>query len=80
LKITLQNENGAFVGYWLALAHTTILENLGNLDPILKFVQVRKAAAAVALQVFSVGNIIGCAHLFCEIATTDMTAARQIKR
>jgi len=47
------------------------LEILGNLDPIWKFVQVRKAQAAVALQVFSVGNIIGCVHIIPEIATSS---------
>jgi hypothetical protein len=52
-KIKLQNEDGAFVEYWLALALTTIPENLGNLDPVSKFVQVRKAWTAVDLQVFS---------------------------
>jgi hypothetical protein len=53
--------------YWLALALTTTPENYGDLDPISKFVQVRKAPAAVALQVFSVGNIVGCAHVIPEI-------------
>jgi len=62
-KIKLQNEDGAFVEYWLALVLTTIPENSGNLDPVSKFVQLRKAPAAVALQVFSVGNIVGCAHV-----------------
>jgi fumarate reductase subunit C len=61
-KIKLLNENGAFVEYWLALALTTIPENSGNLDPVSKFVQVRKAPAAVTLQVLSVGNIVGCAR------------------
>jgi hypothetical protein len=70
-KIKLQNEDGAFVEYWLPMALTTIPENLGNLDPISKFVQVRNAPAAVALQVFSVGNIVGCAHVIPEIATRN---------
>jgi len=72
-KIKLLNEDGAFVEYWLALALTTIPENLGNLDPVEKFVQVRKATGAVALQVFSVGNIVGCAHVIPEIATSSKT-------
>jgi len=70
-KIKLFNEDGAFVEYWLALALTTIPENSGNLDPVSKFVQVRKAPAAVALQVFSVGNIVSCAHVIPEIATSS---------
>jgi hypothetical protein len=53
-KIKLLHDDGAFVEYWLPLALTTIPENLGNLDHVSKFVQVRKAPAAVALQVFSV--------------------------
>jgi len=73
LKIKLQNEDGACVEYWLALALTTIPENSGNLDPVSKFVQVGKAPAAVALQVFSVGNIVGCAHVIREIATSSKT-------
>jgi hypothetical protein len=48
-------------------------ENSGNLDPISKFVQVRKALAAVAWQVFSVGNIVGCVHVIPEIATSSNT-------
>jgi len=55
------------------VAHTTIPENSGNLDPVSKFVQVRKAPAAVALHVFSVGNIVGCAHVIPEIATSSKT-------
>jgi hypothetical protein len=41
------------------------------LDPVLKFVQVRKAPAAIALQVFSMGNIVGCAHVIQEIVTSS---------
>jgi hypothetical protein len=67
------NEDGAFVEYCLGLALTTIDENSGNLDHVSKFVQVRLAPAVVALQVFSVGNIIGCAHVIPEIATTSKT-------
>ena len=72
-KIKLQNEDGAFVEYWLALALTAIPENSGNFDPVSKFVQVRKALAAVALQVFSLGNIVGCGHVIAEIATSSKT-------
>jgi len=72
-KIKLQNQDGAFVEYWLAMALTTIPGNSGNLDPVSKFVQVRKAPAAVALQVFSVGNIVGCAQVIPEIATSTKT-------
>jgi len=52
---------------------TTIPENSGNFDPGLKFVKVRKVPAAFALQVFSVGNIVGCAHAIPEIATSSKT-------
>jgi len=72
-KINLPNEDGAFVGYWLALALTTIPENSGDLDPVPKFVQVRNALAAIALEVFSVGNIVGCAHVLPEITTSSTT-------
>jgi len=68
-KMKLLYEDGAVVEYWLALAHTTIPDNSGNLDPISKLVQVRTAPAAVALQVFSVGNIVSCGHVIAEIAT-----------
>ena len=50
-KIKLLNKDGAFAEYYSALVLTTIAENLGNLDPVLKFVQVRNALAAVALKV-----------------------------
>jgi len=73
-KIKLLNDDGAFVEYWLALALTTIPEYSGNFDPVWRFVQVRKAPAAVALQVFSMGNIVSCAHVIQEIATSSKTA------
>ena len=69
-KIKLLNEDGALVEYWLALALTTTPENSGNLDPVAKFLQARKAPAAVALQVFGVGNIVGCTYIIPEIATS----------
>jgi hypothetical protein len=58
-KIRLLNEHGAFVEYWVALALTRIPATSGNLEPVWKFVQVRKAPAAVGLQVFSMGNTVG---------------------
>jgi len=73
LKIKLLNKDGAFIEYLLALALTTIPENSGNLDPISKFVQVRKALAAVALHVVNVGNIVGCTYIIPEIATSSKT-------
>jgi len=79
-KIMLQNENRAFVEYWSALALTTIPENSGNLDPVLKFVQLRKAPAAIALQVFNVGNIVGCTHIIPEIATSSKTEDERNER
>jgi hypothetical protein len=79
-KIKLQNEDEVFVEYWLALALTTIPDNSGNLDPIMKFVQVGKAPAAVALQVFSVGNIVGCTHVIPEITTSSKTGDERNER
>jgi len=55
-------------------------ENLGNLDHVSKFVQVRKAPAAVALQVFRVGNIVCCAHAIPDIATSSKTGDGQNAR
>jgi hypothetical protein len=72
-KIKLPNEDAAFVEFWLAMALTTRPENWGNLEPVSKFVQLRNAQAAVALQVFSVGNIIGCTQVTPEIATSIKT-------
>jgi len=72
-RIKLLNKDGAFVEYWLTLMLTTIPENSGNLDPVSNFVQVRKAPAAVALRVFSVGNIVGRVHVIPEIATSSKT-------
>jgi hypothetical protein len=79
-KIKLLNEDGSFVEYWLALALRTIPGNSGNLDPVSKFVQVRKAPAAVALHVFSLGNIVGCAHIIPEIATSSKTGVGRNER
>jgi hypothetical protein len=67
----LQTEDGAFVEYWLALALTTLAANSGNFNSVLKFVQVREAPAAVALQFFSVGNIVGRTYGIPEIATSS---------
>jgi len=59
---------------------TTTPENSGNLDPVTKIVQVQKAPAAGALQVFNVGNIVGCAHVILEIATSSKTGAGRNER
>jgi hypothetical protein len=80
LKIKLQNEDGDFVEYWLALALIRIPENLGTLDPMSKFVQVRIAPAAIGLNVFSMGNIIGWVHVIVEIATSSKTRVGRNKR
>jgi hypothetical protein len=79
IQIKLQNEDGAFVEYWLALALTKVPENSHNLDPVSKFVQVKKAPAGVALEVFSMGNIVDCAHVIREIATSSKTRDGQNK-
>jgi len=55
------------------MALTTIPENLGNLDPVSKFEQMRNAVAAIALLVFSKGNIVGSVHLIPRIATCCKT-------
>jgi hypothetical protein len=70
-KITLQNEDGAFVEYCSAGALTKIPENSGNVDPVSKFIQVRKAPATVAFQVSRMGYIVGCAHVIPEIANSS---------
>jgi len=62
------------------MALTTISENSVYLDLVSKFVQVRKALAPVAGQVFRVGNIIGCAHVIPEIATSTKTGDRRNER
>jgi len=59
------------------MAHTTLPENSGNLDPVSKFGEVRKVPAAVAFQVFSVGHIVSCAHVIPEIATSTKTGDRR---
>jgi hypothetical protein len=79
-KFRLLNEDGAFVQYWLALALTTIPQTSGKLDPVSKFVLVRKALAAVAFQDFSLGNIVGCTHIIPAIATSSKTAAGWIEQ
>jgi hypothetical protein len=76
-KIELVYEDGAFVEYWLTLLLTTIPENSGNFDPVTKFVQVRNAPAAIALQVFSMWNIVGYAHVIPDIATSSKTEDRR---
>jgi len=72
-NIKLLDEDGTFDEYWFALVLTTLPENWGNLDPVSKFVQVRKAPAGVALQVFGVGNIVSCVHVIPDIVTSSKT-------
>jgi hypothetical protein len=72
LKIKLQNEDGTSVEYSLDLSLTTVPENSGKLDPVSEFVQVRHGLAVVALEVFSMGYIVGYAHVMSEIATSSM--------
>jgi hypothetical protein len=79
-KIKLQNKDGVFIEYWLALVLTTLPENSGNLDPVTKFVQVRKAPAPIALHVFTMGNNVGRLHGIPEIATNSKTQDRRNKR
>jgi hypothetical protein len=73
LKMKLQNEDGVFVEYWLALALTTIPKILINLIPVSNVGQGRELPAAIPLQVFNVKNIVGCAHVIPEIATSSNT-------
>jgi len=75
-----QNEDGAFIDYWLTRALTTIPENLGNLDPVSKFEKLRNTPAAYALLVFNVGNLIGCMHVIPEIATSWETGNKRNER
>jgi len=79
-KLKLLNHVGAFVEYRSALGLTTIPKTSGNFDPVLKIVQVRTAIAAVTLQVFGVGNIIGCPLIIPEIATSSKTGDRWTAR
>jgi len=79
-KIQPLNIDGAFIEYRLALALSAIPENSGNLDPVSKFVQVRKAIAAAALKVCSIRTIVCCAHLIPEIATSSKTGDGQNER
>jgi len=76
----LLNKDGAFVEYWLALSLTTKPENWANLDPVSVFIQLREAAAPVHLQVFSLGNIVGCAQVIPVIATRSGTGDKQNER
>jgi hypothetical protein len=50
------------------------------LDPLSKFVLVINAPAAIAVQNFRVGNIVGCTHVIPEIATSSNTGDRQNER
>ena len=72
-EMKFPNADGAFIEYSLPLALTAIPENFGNLDPVSQYVHVRNAPAAAAWQVFNVGNIVGCAHVIPEIATSCKT-------
>ena len=72
-KIKLLNEDGAFIEDWIALGFTTIRENSGNLDLVLKYVQARNPQAAVDFQVFIVGYIIASVNVIPENDTQSKT-------
>jgi len=76
-KIKLLINDGAVIEYWFALALTTIPENPCNFDPVSKSVQVRKAPLAVPLRDFSMGNIVGCAHVIPMIGTSSKAEDRR---
>ena len=79
-KSKLLTENGAFVESFLDLPLTTIPENSGNFEPVPKFVQLRNAPAAVALPVFCMRNVVSCAHVIPEMATSSKTGHRRNER
>ena len=71
-KMRFRNDSGCWVDHWMAFARTTVVENSGNIDPISKLAQVRVPPTSRAqYQVFSAGNIVGCAHLIPEKPFTD---------
>jgi hypothetical protein len=72
-KLKLLTEDGVCVEYCFTQARTTIPGDSGNFNRVSMFVQVRRAPAAVSLQVFSVGYIVGCAHVIPGIATGSKT-------
>jgi hypothetical protein len=74
------NEDGAFGEYWCALVITTLPENSGNLDLVSKYVQVRTAPAVFDVKLFCMGNVVSCAHILPEIATTSKTGDERIER
>jgi hypothetical protein len=76
----LQNEDQPLVEYWLALPLAAIPDNSGILYSVPKILLVRNALAAVALKVFKGGNIVGCAHVIPEIATSSNTGDRHNKQ
>ena len=79
-KIKLLNVDGVFVEHLLALTLRTIPDNLGKLNTISKFVQVRKPLVVIGLQCFSIGNIVGCTHRFQTIATSSNRGDRWKER
>jgi hypothetical protein len=61
------------VEYCLALALTTLPEKSCFLDPVSKFVNANKAPEIIALEVFSMGNIVDYAQVLPKIATSCKT-------
>jgi len=61
------------VQYRLALPLSAQPANSGDLDPISKFVRVTSAVAAVALQLNSVKNIVGCGYVKPDRAASSKT-------
>jgi hypothetical protein len=76
----VQCKDGAFVEYMLALALTAIPENSGNLDPVWKYLHVRKSLTAVPVKVLIMGNIVGCMHVIPQIPTSSKSGDGRNKR
>jgi hypothetical protein len=64
----------------LALALTTRTNDSAHLDPVSRIVLGGNAPAVVALEDFSVGNIVGCTNVVPEIATSNKTGDGQNER
>ena len=62
-KLRFRNDDGFWVGHWVVFARTTVADNSGKLDPVSQFAPSNRGAT---YQVFSVGNILGCAHVMPE--------------
>ena len=71
MKLRFWNDDGFWIDHRVAFALTTVADNSGKLDSVSQFAGESSSNSGATYQVFSVGNIAGCAYVVPEKPFTD---------